>query len=182
MFWLFVAQTIGQFGISGVQVIQALYARDVLLIPESIWWIVFIPLFLSMLVVSIPIGKMIDKTGRKVPLLLSAVLQVPTVLLFIYGDFTRVMVSMSLFGVSILLGMSAGSAMQTDLIARENRGKIIGFTNFVGYIATAIAMLLGNWMYVSFAPQLPFFLLLALSVPQFLILLLFVTEPRKREH
>jgi len=181
MFWLFVAQTIGQFGISGMQVIQALYARDVLLIPESIWWIVFIPLFLSMLVVSIPIGKMIDKTGRKVPLLLSAVLQVPTVLLFIYGDFTRVMVSMSLFGVSILLGMSAGSAMQTDLIARENRGKIIGFTNFVGYIATAIAMLLGNWMYVSFAPQLPFFLLLVLSVPQFLILLLFVTEPRKRE-
>jgi hypothetical protein len=42
-------------------------------------------------------------------------------------------------------------------------------------------MLLGNWMYVSFAPQLPFFLLLVLSVPQFLILLLFVTEPRKRE-
>jgi len=181
MFWLFVAQTIGQFGISGVQVIQALYARDVLLIPESIWWIVFIPLFLSMLVVSIPIGKMVDKTGRKVPLLLSAVLQVPTVLLFIYGDFTRVLVSMSLFGVSILLGMSAGSAMQTDLVARENRGKIIGFTNFVGYIAIAVGMLLGNWMYVSLAPQLPFFLLLVLSAPQFLILLLLVTEPRKRE-
>ena len=71
--------------------------------------------------------------------------------------------------------------MQTDLIARENRGKIIGFTNFVGYIATAIAMLLGNWMYISLAPQLPFFLLLALSVPQFLILLLLVTEPRTRE-
>ena len=113
-----------------------------------------------MLVVAIPIGKMIDKTGRKVPLLLSAVLEVPTVLLFIYGYFTRVMVSMSLFGFSILLGMSAGSARRTDLIAREIRGKIIGFTNFVGYIATAMAMLLGNWMYVSFAPQLPFLRLL----------------------
>jgi len=181
MFWLFAAQTIAQFGISGVQVIQALYARDVLLIPESIWWIVFIPLFLSMLVVSIPIGKMVDKAGRKIPLLLSAVLQVPTILLFIYGDFTRVLISMSLFGVSILLGMSAGSAMQTDLVAKENRGKIVGFTNFVGYIATAIGMLLGNWLYVSFAPQLPFFLLLALSAPQFLILLLLVPEPTKRE-
>lgn len=181
MFWLFVAQTITQFGVAGVQVIVALYARDVLLIPESIWWIVFVPLFLSMLVVSIPIGKLIDKAGRKVPLLLSAVLQVPTVLLFIYGDFTRVLVSMSLLGVTILLGMSAGSAMQTDLVAQENRGKIIGFTNFVGYVATAIGMLLGNWLYVSVSPQLPFFLLLALSVPQFMILLLLVSEPGKRE-
>jgi MFS family permease len=181
MFWLFVAQTITQFGVAGVQVIMALYARDVLLIPESIWWIVFVPLFLSMLVVSMPIGKLIDKAGRKLPLLLSAVLQVPTVLLFIYGDLTRVLVSMSLLGVTILLGMSAGSAMQTDLVAQENRGKIIGFTNFVGYVATAIGMLLGNWLYVSVSPQLPFFLLLALSVPQFIILLLRVSEPRKRE-
>jgi MFS family permease len=124
---------------------------------------------------------MVDKAGRKIPLLLSAVLQVPTILLFIYGDFTRVLVSMSLFGVSILLAMSAGSAMQTDLVAKENRGKIVGFTNFVGYIATAIGMLLGNWLYVSFAPQLPFFLLLALLGPQFLILLLLVPEPTKRE-
>ncbi len=181
MFWLFVAQTITQFGVSGVQVILALYARDVLLIPESIWWIVFIPLFLSMLVVSIPIGKLIDKAGRRVPLLLSTVLQVPTILLFLYGDFTRVLISMSLLGVTILLGMSAGSAMQTDLVAQENRGKIIGFTNFVGYIATAVGMLLGNWMYVSLSPQLPFFLLLVLVIPQFLIMLLLVPEPRKRE-
>jgi MFS family permease len=77
--------------------------------------------------------------------------------------------------------MSAGSAMQTDLVAQENRGKIIGFTNFVGYVATAIGMLLGNWLYVSVSPQLPFFLLLVLSVPQFMILLLLVSEPGKRE-
>jgi len=181
MFWLFIAQTITQFGVAGIQVIQALYARDVLHIPESIWWIVFIPLFLSMLVVSIPIGKLVDKAGRKVPLILSTVLQVPTVLLFIYGDFTRVLISMSLLGVTIILSMSAGSAMQTDLVAQENRGKIIGFTNFVGYVATAIAMLLGNWLYVSVSPQLPFFLLLALTVPEFMIMLLLVSEPRKRE-
>ena len=71
--------------------------------------------------------------------------------------------------------------MQTDLVAQENRGKIIGFTNFVGYIATAVGMLLGNGMYVSLSPQLPFFLLLVLVIPQFLIMLLLVPEPRKRE-
>ena len=34
MFWLFISQTISMFAIALVQVIQALYARDVLLIPE----------------------------------------------------------------------------------------------------------------------------------------------------
>jgi MFS family permease len=181
MLWLFAAQTIMMFAVSCVQVIQALYARDVLLIPESIWWIVFIPLFLSMLVVSMPIGKFIDKAGRKTPLLLSVLLQVPTVLLFLYGDFTRVLVSMALLGVVILLSNSAGSAMQTDLVPREKRGKIIGFTNCVGYIMTAIGMLLGNWLYVSVSPQLPLYLLLFLTAPQFLITWLLIREPRDRE-
>jgi len=181
MLWLFVAQTIMMFGVSGVEVIMALYARDVLLIPESIWWIVFVPLFLSMLVVSMPIGKFIDKAGRKTPLLLSAALQIPTVLLFLYGDFTRVLVAMSLLGVAILLGHSAGSAMQTDLIPRESRGKIFGFTNCVGYIMTAIGMLLGNWFYVNVSPQLPFQMLLILTVPQVLLIWLLIHEPSHRE-
>ncbi|MCJ7456771.1 MFS transporter, partial [Candidatus Bathyarchaeota archaeon] len=63
MFWLFISQTISMFAIALVQVIQALYARDVLLIPESIWWLAYIPLFLSMLAVSIPIGKFVDRVG-----------------------------------------------------------------------------------------------------------------------
>jgi MFS family permease len=181
MFWLFISQTISMFAIALVQVIQALYARDVLLIPESIWWLAYIPLFLSMLAVSIPIGKFVDRVGRRTPLLLSIVLLAPTILIFMYGDFTEVLISMSLLGVSILLGMSAGSAMQTDLVAKENRGKIIGFTNFVGYIAVAVGMLLGNWLYVSVSPQLPFFTLLVLLIPQFAITLLLIPEPRKRE-
>lgn len=181
MFWLFISQTISMFAIALVQVIQALYARDVLLIPESIWWLAYIPLFLSMLAVSIPIGKFVDRVGRRTPLLLSIVLLAPTILIFMYGDFTEVLISMSLLGVSILLGMSAGSAMQTDLVAKENRGKIIGFTNFVGYIAVAVGMLLGNWLYVSVSPQLPFFTLLVLLIPQFAITLLLIPEPKKRE-
>ncbi len=181
MLWLFVTQTIMMFGVSGVEVIMALYARDVLLIPESIWWIVFVPLFLSMLVVSMPIGKFIDKAGRKTPLLLSAALQIPTVLLFLYGDFTRVLVAMSLLGVVILLGHSAGSAMQTDLVPRESRGKIFGFTNCIGYIMTAIGMLLGNWFYINVSPRLPFQMLLILTVPQVLVIWFLIHEPSRRE-
>jgi len=181
MFWLFVGQTLLFFGFSLVQVIIALYARDVLLIQEAQWWIVFVPLFISMAIISMPIGKMIDKIGRKIPLLLSIIAYVPAIFLFLYGDFVRVVIAMPLFGLGQLLGMGASAALQTDLVPQEKRGKVIGFANFVSYIFIAFGMLLGNFLYANVVPQLPFLVMLVLLIPQFLIILLFIEEPKKRE-
>jgi len=181
MFWLFLTQVLSFFGSALVFVINALYARDILLIPESQWWIVFIPLFVSMIFISLPIGKMVDKVGRRIPLLLSSVALAPATLLFLYGDFVRVVIAMPLLGLGQLLVMSAASALQTDLVPQENRGKVIGFTNFVSYIFSGLGMLLGNYLYASVSPQLPFLLMLVLLVPQFLITLFLIPEPKKRE-
>ena len=181
MFWLFISQVLAFLGFALISVINALYARDVLLIPESQWWIVFIPLFISMIFLSLPIGKMVDKVGRKIPLLLSSLAYVPATFLFLHGDFVRVVIAMPLFGLGQLLAMSAASALQTDLVPQENRGKVIGFTNFVSYIFMGLGMLLGNYLYASVSSQLPFFIMLVLLIPQFLITLLLIPEPKKRE-
>jgi len=181
MFWLFITQVLAFLGLAFIQVINALYARDVLLIPESQWWLVFIPLFISMILLSFPIGKIVDKVGRKTPLLLSSLALAPAALLFIYGDFARVLIAMPLLGLGQLLAMSAASALQTDLVPQEKRGKVIGFTNFVSYIFMGFGMLLGNYLYASVLPQLPFLLLLVLLIPQFLITVFLIAEPKKRE-
>jgi MFS family permease len=181
MFWLFVTQVLSFFGFALFQVIIALYARDVLLIPEAQWWLVFIPLFVSMIFLSFPIGKMVDKIGRKIPLLLSTIAFAPGILIFIYGDLVRVAIAMPLLGLGQLLLMAAASALQTDFVAQEKRGKVIGFTNFVNYIFMGVGMLLGNYLYVHVLPQLPFLLTLVLLIPQFLITLLLIHEPKKRE-
>jgi len=70
MFWIFIVQILVMFGMSLTQVINALYARDVLSIPEEQWWIVYVPLLLTMVAASLPIGKIVDKFGRKIPLIL----------------------------------------------------------------------------------------------------------------
>ncbi len=76
--------------------------------------------------------------------------------------------------------MSAVMALATDLVPPVNRGKVVGFRNFVGYIVMGFGMLLGNYLYVSFIPQLPFYVTLGLIVPAFFIVLFLVHEPKKR--
>ena len=180
MFWLFVVQILVMFGRSLTDVINALYARDVLLIPQEQWWLVFIPLLLTMIMASIPIGKMIDKIGRKIPLVLGLFVFGVATLIFFTGTLLTVMISMCLFGIAQLLVMSAVMALATDLIPPENRGKVVGFRNFFGYIMMGFGMLLGNYLYVSFIPQLPFYVTLGLIVTAFLIVLFLVHEPKKR--
>ena len=180
-FWLFIVQTTVMFGISITQVINALYARDVLMISEEQWWLVFIPLLLTIIAVSLPIGKMVDKIGRKIPLILGLLTFSLATVLFIAGDFLTIMISMSLFAAGQLLVMSAAMALSTDLVPSVHRGKVVGFRNFVGYIAMGLGMLLGSYFYIAFIPQLPFYVSLGSMGIAGLIFLLLVHEPAKRE-
>jgi len=178
--WLFSVRTLVMFGMSLTGVINALYARDVLGIPEEQWYFVFIPLLLTMVVASIPIGKLVDKVGRKIPLVLGLCVFGVATAIFAIGNFVTVMISMSLFGIAHMLIMSASMALFTDLIQPANRGKVVGFNNFVGYIMMGLGMLLGNYLYVSFVPQSPFYVTLGLTAAAFLVVLFLVHEPKKR--
>ncbi len=180
MFWLFAVQVTVMFGMSVSNVINALYARDVLLIPEEQWWFVFIPLLLTIVVAAIPIGKTVDKIGRKIPLILGLSVFGTASWIFVAGNLLTVMISMCLFAIGQLLVMSSVMALATDLVSPMNRGKVVGFRNFVGYIAMGSGMLLGNYLYISFIPQLPFYLTIALTATAFLIAVLLVHEPENR--
>jgi MFS family permease len=65
------------------------------------------------------------------------------------------------------------------MVPRENRAKVIGFSQFFSYISMAIGMLVGGIIY-SVAPQLPFLLMLMAIIPSLFIVLFLVHEPEKR--
>lgn len=145
------------------------------------WGLVMIALFITMIILAFPSGKLIDKVGRKIPLLLSTLLIVPSVLIFLYGNYATLFIVMPLVGFSQLLAFSAFQALFADLVPQEKRGKAIGSMNFFTYIFMAFGGLAGGILYDTVSPQFPFLLMIVLSIPQFLSILFFVHDPEKRE-
>ena len=180
MFWLVISQILTMFGLSIFNVINAIYARDVLGIPQEQWWLVFIPLTVTMIAASIPIGKAIDRFGRRIPLILGVVVFDAGLTLFLRGDLFIVATAMILFGLGQLLFLAAITALSADLVSQEYRGKVNGFINFMSYVFMGSGMLLGNYLYIAFVPQLPFYTAMATTIPVFIILLFLVREPAKR--
>ncbi len=178
--WLFSSRTLVMFGLSLTNVINALYARDVLGITEELWWLTFVPLLLTMVVASLPIGKMVDSVGRKIPLILGLATFIVATTIFVMGNFLTVMIAMALFGLAQLLVMSGAMALLTDLVQPSNRGKVIGFNNFVGYIIMGLGMLLGGFLYERFIPHSPFILNIGVIVVALLIVIFLIDESKEK--
>ncbi len=181
MFYLFLANLVGSFSLAMIFTYTVVYAVEDLGLSRPEWSLILIVLFVTMIVAAFPVGKLIDKVGRKIPLLMSYVFMAPAVVLFIYGNLQGLMISLSLMGLSQLLMFSAYSALQADLVPKDQRGKVTGFAQFFNYIVMGIGILIGGWLFYSVSHQFPFFLIIPLLVPQFLLTLLLVHEPTKRE-
>jgi len=181
MFYLFVSGVVGTFGFAAAQLYYVVYAVQELLIDEAVWPLVLTALFITMIVLAIPIGKVVDKFNRKLPMLVAYVLFGASMWFFIHGDLTRLFVSLVLVGVAQVMINSAFSALQADLTPKEQRGKINGFTNFANNILMALGTLTGGILYEHVSPQAPFFLALIFIVPPLILTLALVHEPKHRE-
>jgi len=181
MLYLFLSLAIMIFGISAVNLYFVVYAVEELLIDEAIWPFVLTVLPITMIALSIPIGKVVDKVNRKLPILVAYIIFGVSMWLFVYGDLLRLFVSLMLVGVGQVMMNSAFSALQADLTAKQQRGKVNGFTNFANCILMAVGSITGGILYEHISPQLPFFLTIALIVPSFVLTFIMVHEPERRE-
>lgn len=177
--WLFVVQVSVMFGMSMTNVMNAIYAREILGIPEEQWWLTFVPLTVTLIAMSLPIGKMVDKVGRRTPLMLGVIIFAVATLIFTTGNLVTVMIAVSLLAMGQLFVMASAMALATDLVDPANRGKVVGLRNFVGYIFNGFGMLLGSYLYVQVFPQLPFYTASLLMIPSLLVVLFMIHEQKK---
>jgi len=148
---------------------------------RTLWGYVMIALFLAMIVLSFPVGKLLDKAGRKIPLIISGLLVIPSTLLFIYGNYTTLFIAMPLSGLAQLLGFSAYQSLFADLVPQAQRGKVTGSMHFFTYIFMALGGLIGGLLYDNISPQTPFLLMIILIVPSILITVFRIKEPKPEE-
>ena len=163
------------------QPVFTLYILDDLGIDYVAFSYIMTTLFVSMIILALPAGKLIDKIGKKKPILAAFVIWGMAVPLLIWGDFYRIIVSMTLVGLLQVLVNGAASALTADLVPREHRGKVNGSRGFFSMIALSLGMFAGGWLYDNVGHQIPFLLQFVLIIPPILIVYFFIEEPKEEE-
>lgn len=181
MLYLFLAFSVAIFGFSATNLYTVIYATRVLLIDEVLWGFIIALVPLTTIVLAIPVGKLVDRIRRKIPILASMLLFGLSMWIFVNGDLVKVILSLIILGAgNVMLNASFG-ALQADLTPQEQRGKVSGFMNFANYIVLAAGSLTGGYLYEHVSPQSPFILFIAALLPSSLLTLALVKEPERRE-
>jgi len=179
--YLFLSFSVMIIGFSSTFLLTAVYATKVLLIDEVVWALVVAAIPVTTIILAIPVGKLVDKIKRKIPILASILMFGLSMWLFVYGDLERVIASLILLGTGQVMLMASFQALQTDLTPKEQRGKVSGFINFVTFIIMAAGSFVGGYLYEHVSPQAPFLIATATVLPAFALTLLLVREPERRE-
>ncbi len=181
MLYLFLSFSVAIFGFSATNLYTVIYATRVLLIDEVLWGFIIAIVPITTIIMAIPVGKLVDKIRRKIPILVSLCLFGLSILVFLYADLVQVVVSLIILGAgNVMLNASFG-ALQTDLTPQEERGKVSGFINFALYIVLAAGSFTGGYLYEHMTPQTPFILAIATFLASSLLTLVLVREPERRE-
>jgi len=181
MLYLFLSFSIAIFGFSATNLYSVIYATRVLLIDEVVWAFIIAIIPITTIFMAIPVGKFVDKIKRKIPLLTSMLIFGLAMWLFMNGDLAKVAASLILLGAGQVMMNASFGALQTDLTPKEQRGRVNGFINFANCIIMAAGSLLGGYLYEHVSPQAPFMMAIVAIVPSFLLTLVLVKEPEKRE-
>lgn len=177
-FYLFIVQVISMFLVGLFQPVFTVYIIEDLGIGEVNYSLIMTTLFISMILLSLPAGKLIDKIGKKKPLIGTYLLWMLASVMLIYGDFVRALVAMSIIGLLQVLINSAGSALNADLVPKEHRGKTSGARGFFVMIAMAVGQLAGGFIYDNISHQLPFWLNFSLAIIPLLMIIILINEPK----
>ncbi|MFH2110090.1 MAG: MFS transporter [Candidatus Bathyarchaeota archaeon] len=179
-FTLFVSQVLTMFTVGMFMPVFTLFMVDDLGITEFELSLIMASMFVTMIIFALPTGKLIDTIGKKRPLLASYILWAAAVPLFLYGNFWRLILAMTLVGVLQVLISSAGAAWTADLVPTEHRGRVNGSSGFFTMMALSLGQLLGGWLYDNVSHTLPWTLQIVFMIPPFLIILLKTKEGKNK--
>lgn len=177
VFVLFLISVITSFASGLFQPVLTLYIVKDLGIGEVELSYIMTALPVTMILLALPAGKMVDRVDKRVPIMLSFVLWGAAILLLVYGDFYRLILSMMLVGLLMILVNSATSALSAELVPREHRGKVNGSRGFFAMIAAALGQLTGGWLYDNVSHQMPFLIELLLIIPPIVMAWLWLKTP-----
>ncbi len=118
----------------------------------------------TLLLVSLPMGAVSDRTGRRMPLILGMVALTASTVLFAYADSLPWLFAARLVqGAADAVTWVVGFALVADLYGPSERGKAMGLVMAGSNAGFMIGPSLGGWLYERGGMELPFLTTAALA-------------------
>jgi MFS family permease len=123
-------------------------------------------------------GRLANRIGRKRLLVLGWTLALPVPFLLLYAPtWGWVIFANVLLGVHQGLTWSTNVLMKIELAGQKNRGMAMGFNEFAGYFAVAVAAFFTGWLAANYGVRpYPFYPGIFISVMGLLLTILFVKD------
>jgi MFS family permease len=119
----------------------------------------------TLLTVSIPMGAVSDRTGRRLPMLVGLAALAASTLLFAFAaDLPWLFAARLVQGAADAITWVVGFALIADLYAPEERGRVTGIVMSGTTFAVMIGPTLGGWLYEVGGIRLPFLSVVFLSI------------------
>ena len=120
---------------------------------------------LTVLLTSVPMGALSDRTGRKLPLVGGLLLLALSTVLFAFApSLSWLFTARLLQGAADAVTWVVGFAVIADLYTAEERGRVMGLVMSGTTFGFMVGPALGGWLYESGGPRVPYLAVAGLSV------------------
>jgi MFS family permease len=181
VYWLFISNAVINSLIVGCSTYFVIYAVENLKISNFQWALILALTAFTVAIPSIIAGLRMDKIGRKNYVISSYLCYIPALILFVFGNYYVLILAFSFFGLGQVLQSSSYQALLGDLTPRELRGRVVGCSQFFGYLAQAFTQLLIGLLFSYVWRPLPFLMLASSAIPLALIVHYKVFEEDKKQ-
>lgn len=135
----------------------------------------------SMILLSLPTGKLVDRFGSVKPLLFAYALTFFALPLLLDASFTQLIVATPIIALLNVLFYTSTQALWAGLIPEDKRGRVMGSKAFFSLIIVAGGNILGGLIYDNVSHTLPIYLFMAVTIPSFILTWLYIKDPEKLE-
>ena len=134
---------------------------------------------LSLLTLSVPMGTISDRMGRKRPMIVALLVLAISTLAFAYAQsLTMLFVARMLQGAADALTWIVGFAMIADLYSVDERGRVMGWAMAGSTAGIIIGPVLGGWLYELGGIKLPFLVVAGLAFADAIVFTLVATDTK----
>lgn len=166
-------------GFTMIDPFLSLYMKDIIHIDLSQMSIIFAVRALTTIIFSPLAGILIDKSGKKIAILLGLGMSIATLIGYtIPGGFLWMVILRSWDGITWALMMTAMNTFMADLLSPEMRGFGLGLQSSISQQSSTIGSLFSGFLIDAYGYNFVFYLAAAFCMVTLTLIQMFVPEPR----